>query len=88
MGGLEQVQLHGGTEVSLVADEGAVAEIGLDIFQVMDVVDGGLGEVEGMDDVAQVAEGVELVARPRAFRVRPCREGRRTSFGRCTVGGR
>lgn len=60
-GRLEQVQLDVGAEVCLVADEGAMAVISLDILQVMDVVDGGLGEVEGMDDPAQTAEGMELV---------------------------
>lgn len=33
MGGLGKVQLQGSAEVSLVADEGAVAEIDLDILR-------------------------------------------------------
>lgn len=44
-----------------IPDEGAVGVVVPDVLQAMDVMHARLGQVEGVDDPAQSADGVRLV---------------------------
>lgn len=62
VGRFEKIQLQGRADIAAVSEDAAVVVFIFDILQIIDVVHVRLGDVEGVDDSAEPADGVQLVS--------------------------